>query len=61
MVYNSAAENFRKMILSAPYSYIQSVNKDVKLNVCGIVKIMAYSDSRELMKSIDYLYYIKKS
>ena len=48
------------MILSVPYSYIQSVNEDVKLNVLGVVGILNYKGSRELVKSIDYFLYINK-
>ena len=60
IVYNSAAKKFRRMILSVPYSYIQFVNEDVKLNVLGVVGILNYKGSRELVESIDYFLYINK-
>ena len=60
IVYRSAAKKFRKMILSVPYSYIQSVNEDAKINVLGIVRILDYKGRRELTKSIDYFHYINK-
>lgn len=47
MVYKSVAENGREMILSAAYSYIQSVNEDVKLKRWGIVEILDYKGSRD--------------
>lgn len=53
-LYNSATDNFREMILSEPYSYFKSINEDIKLDGCRLVNILDYSDSKKLMKSIDY-------
>lgn len=47
MVYKSVAENVREMIFSAAYSYIQSVNEDVKLKRWGIVEILDYKGSKD--------------
>ena len=47
MVYKSVAENVREIIFSAAYSYIQSVNEDVKLKRWGIVEILDYKGSRD--------------
>ena len=58
-LYNSTAGNLRKMILSSPFSYMQSVDKDIQLNDWSFLNF-SENVSREIMKTFDYFYTLMK-
>ena len=47
-LYNSVADNFREMILSGHYFYIQSINEDAKLNGWSLVNIQDHIGNRDV-------------
>ena len=57
-MYNSATDNLQEMILSGPFSYMKSVDKDKKLNGWSFLNF-SESSSREIMKAFNCFYYIK--
>ena len=59
-LYNSAADNLREMILSSPFSYMQSVDKDMQLNSWSFLNFAEGGSSRERMKAFEYFYHINE-
>ena len=52
---NSCTDNLQEMIFSSYFSYMQSVNEDMKLNGWGLLNL-SESGSSKIIKVFDYFY-----
>ena len=56
LLYTFAFENFHEFISALDYNKINEINEDVKTNGWALKSITEYSDSFELLNSMDFVY-----